>query len=131
MKEARNKYRKRNANFNKEKYHTSKEIFDEARKRECQNFLLQKTTNLNSAQSVRFWKEFNQIFKKKKGQKVDPLFNNAGTFLTDAGDIEELLFSTFFEGHHLQDGNFDDHFYNETNRIYKNIISTSNYDDDI
>ena len=31
----------------------------------------------------------------------------------------------------MQDGNFDDHFYNETNRIYKNIISTSNYDDDV
>ena len=70
MKEARNKYRKRNTDRNKENYNTSKETFDEARKRECQNFLLQKTTNLNSAQSVRFWKEFNQIFKKKKAKKL-------------------------------------------------------------
>ena len=126
MKNARNKYRKRNTNINKENYRSSKETFDDARKEECHNFLLQKTSRLNSAQSLRFWKEFNLIFKKKKGQKIDPLFDKEGTLLTEEEDIEELLFETFFEGHHLHDGEFDDHFYNETNKIYENIMNTQN-----
>ena len=41
--------------------------------------------------------------------------------------MEELLFATFFEGHHLQEGDFDEQFYNITNELYDNIIN--NHDD--
>ena len=122
MRAARSKYQHRNTEFNKEALKTSKEEFDNAKKKECQEFLIGKTSKLNSVQALRFWKEFNRLFKKKTDQKIDPLFNAEGEFLTDTKDIEELMFSTFFEGHHLQDGNFDNYFYEETNRVYNEIL---------
>ena len=130
MREARKKFRKRNTQNNKENYLATKETFDEARKLECQNFLIQRTSKLNSVQSLRFWKEFNLIFKKKKLQKIDPLFDSKGNFLTDTEDMEELLFATFFEGHHLHDGDFDEHFFNVTNKLYEEIINNTSSEND-
>ena len=129
MRAARRKYCKRNTDKNKENLYDSKLAFDNTRKQECQDFLIKKTSKLNSVQALRFWKEFNLIFKKKTPQKIDPLFNEKGDFLTDETDMEELMFATFFEGHHLQSGNFDDHFYSETNRIYNNIIQQNSTED--
>ena len=131
MREARKKYQKRNTEANKENLYNTKDEFDTARKKECQDFLIQRTIKLNTVQSLRFWKEFNSIFKKKTQQNIDPLFNNKGDFLTDINDMEELMFATFFEGHHLQDGNFDDYFYNETNRIYNEIINNQQPSDQL
>ena len=123
MREARKKYQKRNTDANKESLYNSKEEFDSARKKECQDFLIRRTIKLNTVQSLRFWKEFNSIFKKKTPQNIDPLFNSKGDFLTETDDIEALMFATFFEGQHLKEGNFDDYFYTETNRIYHDIIN--------
>ena len=123
MRHARWKYCKRNTDANKDALNTTKEAFDNARKKECQDFLIQKASKLNSVQALRFWKEFNLIFKKKTEQKIDPLIDKEGNLLTEVKDLEELMFATFFEGHHLQDGNFDDHFYNETNRLYEVITN--------
>ena len=129
MRAARRKYCKRNTDKNKENLYDSKLAFDNTRKQECQDFLIKKTSKLNSVQALRFWKEFNLIFKKKTPQKIDPLFNEDGDFLTDENDIEEVMFATFFEGQHLQQGNFDDHFYSEKNRIYNKIIHQNPPDD--
>ena len=123
MRHARRSYCKRNTHHNKTRLIHAKEIFDEERKRECQDFILRKTKNLNSTQAQSFWKEFTQIFKKKTDQKIEPLFDNEDQLLTDSNEVDELMFSTFFEGHHLQHGNFDDTFYLETNRIYEDIIN--------
>lgn len=123
MRQARRKYCKRNTDANKEDLIARKDAFDNARKRECQDFLIEKTSKLNSVQALRFWKEFNLIFKKKTELRIDPLIDKEGTLLTDAKDIEELMFATFFEGNHLHDGDFDDHFYNETNSLYEDITN--------
>ena len=122
MRKARKDYCKRNTDPNEEKMKQAKEAFDEARKHQCQEFILQKTRNLNSAQKIKFWKEFNQLFKKKSDQTMEPLADKDGRILTDNSNMEELMFSTFFEGRHLKDANFDDDFYLETNRIYSEII---------
>ena len=123
MREARTRYCKRNTDTNQEVLTAKKDTFDNARKKECQDFLLQKTSKLNSVQALRFWKEFNLIFKKKTVQKIDPLIDKEGTLLTEEKDVEELMFATFFEGHHLHNGDFDDHFYNETNSLYEEITN--------
>ena len=97
MRKARKCYCKRNTNHNKTKLILAKEIFDEERKRESQEFLLKKTKSLNSVQAQRFWKEFNQIFKKKTEQKIDPLIDKAGNLFTDHKEMEQLMFGTFFD----------------------------------
>ena len=122
MRKTRKNYFKRNTDLNEEKMKEAKEAFDETRKHQCREFILEKTKNLNSAQKRKFWKEFNQLFKKKTDQKIDPLINKDGKIVTDNANMEELMFGTFFEGHHLKDANFDDAFYVETNRIYSEIM---------
>ena len=122
MRKTRTNYCFRNTDDNERKMKDAKEVFDEARKRQCREFILEKTKNLNSAQRRKFWKEFNQIFKKKSDQTIEPLINSDGKLVTDNASMEEVMFGTFFEGHHLKDANFDDAFYVETNRIYAEIM---------
>ena len=121
MRKARRAYVTRNTDPRKQLMIETKQLFDEERKKACDNFILQKTTNLNTADSLKFWKEFNSLFKKKVNQGIEPLFGDDGGILTDATDIESKLFSTFFESRHISNGNFDDLFYETINAVYHNI----------
>ena len=124
LKAARKSYMKRNTQHNLEKLRTAKEAFDLERKTACTEFLINKVKKLNSIQSQHFWKEFNKMFKKKSDQKIDPLSDENG-LLTDPKSMENCLFSVFFEGKHLEDQNFDEAFFNETNALYEKIIRES------
>ena len=126
MKEARKAYFKRNTDVNDEKLKQAKQAFDEARKRECESFILNKTKDMNSAQRLKFWKEFNKLFKKQTDPGIEPLLDANGNILTSNHDLEECMFSTFFEGKHLDGVDFDNTFYEETNRIYEEIIQREN-----
>ena len=122
MREARKRYQKRNTPMNAENYRVAKETFDDARKEEVQKFLLQKTNKLNTVQSMRFWKEFNKIFKKKTLQKMEPLKVD-DQILSEPKDMENHLFTTFFEGKHLESGDFDEIFHIKVNKIYMDILN--------
>ena len=124
LRNARKSYIKRNTKDNLEKYHHARDDFDTARKEECKNFLIQKTKNLNSVQSARFWKEFNSIFKKHTSNKVDPLEDGKGGFLTESKDISDHMFEVFFEGKHLEKERFDEKFYEEVQTLYEEIVKT-------
>ena len=121
MRKARRMYNTRNTDSRKQEMIDSKKLFDEERKRTCDEFILEKTKSLNTADSLKFWKQFNRLFKKKTEQGIDPLFGDDGNILTDATDIENKLFSTFFESKHISAANFDDDFYNTINEMYENI----------
>ena len=122
MNEASKCYAKRNTDINEENLLLAKESFDEARKQECKNFILEKTNNLNNAQKLKFWKEFNKLFKKKVEQSIEPLVDPDGSILTNENEIEELMFTTFFEGKHLHGQEFDNYFYEEVNKLYEDIL---------
>ena len=124
LRNARKTYIKRNTERNHNKYNQAKENFDIARKEECQKFLIQKTKNLNATQAARFWKEFNSIFKKHTSNKVEPLEDGHGGFLTDPKDINEHMFEVFFEGKHLEKENFNEQFYEEVLATYEEIVRT-------
>lgn len=126
---ARKSYIKRNTDRNLQKLHETKEAFDTERKAACQEFLITKAKNLNSVQSQHFWKEFNKIFKKKTVQKIDPLMEG-NDLLTDHREIENCLFSVFFEAKHLTNGDFDDTFFSEVNNLYEDIIIAGETDED-
>ena len=129
MRKARRAYITRNTDPRKQLMIETKQAFDEERKKACENFILEKTKNLNTADSLKFWKDFNRLFKKKVDQGVEPLFGDDGGILTDAADIESKLFSTFFESRHISNGNFDDMFYETINALYHNI-QENNYNID-
>ena len=119
---ARKCYRKRNTECNLRIMQEAKIEFDDARKKECQDFLLKKTENLNAAQVKKFWTEFNRLFKTKTAGGVEPLDGPDGGLLTDNKEIESKLFETFFECKHMQDGDFDEHFYATINDLYSDIL---------
>ena len=128
---ARKCYIKRNTESNLSILNRSKEAFDKERKQACQEFLINKARKLNSVQSQRFWKEFQKIFQKKSVQKIDPLDDGNNGLMTDPQEIESCLFSVFFEGKHLINGNFDDVFYQEVNNLYEEIIHEETSEDPV
>ena len=128
LRKAKKIYQQRNTLSNKAALDEAKESFDKTRKSECQKFLLDKTANLNTAQASKFWKEFNSLFSKKCPNKMEHLKNKKDELLTEPEDIEEMLFSSFFEGKHLQEKgqHFDKTFYEEVNRIYEMCLISHN-----
>ena len=123
LRKARKNFIKRNTQNNLNKLNEAKAIFDEERKTACQNFIINTAKQLNASQARQFWVKFNKLFKKKGKQKVDPLINNDGELLTDNDELDNCLFSVFFEANHLLAENFDEAFYGEINNIYDEIIS--------
>ena len=123
LRAARKAYTKRNTDPNLVKLNEAKEAFDTERHSACRDFLINKAKQLNSVQCLHFWKEFNKIFKKKSVQKIDPLDDGNDGFFTNQNDMENCLFSTFFEGKHLINENFDSVFYTEVNNIYEGIMN--------
>ena len=129
MRRTRKIYQKRNTDSNKLNMILAKETFDEARKYECEKFIMEKTKNLNSTESRKFWKEFNKIFKKTSEGKIDPLEDDAGGLITDNAQLEEKMFATFFQCKHMIDGDFDEFFYDRVNQLYDDIKSEIKIDD--
>ena len=123
LRDATSAYKQRNTDPNQEKMEEAKLNFDSERKKQCQEFIINQTKTLNSAQCKKFWKQFNKLFKKKSDNSVDPLSDGKGGLQTDNVDMEKTLFSTFFEGAHLSAANFDDEFYNTVNNLYEEIKS--------
>ena len=128
MREARKAYNKRNTDTNEQNMIRTKEEFDAARKAECEKFIMDKTKNLNATEAKKFWKEFNKIFMKKSEGGIDPLDNGNGGFMTGSDEIEEKMFSTFFQCRHMTDANFDDTFYDSVNRLYDEIKTEAEVD---
>ena len=120
---ARKNFIYRNTESNLDKYKEAKILFDEARKEACQTFIINNAKQLNACQAQQFWVKFNKLFKKKGKQKVDPLMNNEGDLLTEEVELDQCLFSVFFEAKHLINENFDDAFYREVNNMYDEIMS--------
>ena len=129
LRSARKKYIKRNTDSNLTALNDAKETFDTERKTACQDFLINKSKQLNFVQARQFWKDFNKLFKKHTVQKIDPLMNENNELLTDNKDIENCLFSVFFEGQHLIDGDFDDVFYQQVNNLYEQVIDEDGAED--
>ena len=125
MRKARRAYLTRNTDPRKQAMVEAKQLFDDERKKACDEFILEKTRDLNTADSLNFWKQFNKLFKKKVDQGIDPLLGDEGEILTEVKDIETRLFSTFFESKHISVGNFDDVFYDTINALYENIKSNN------
>ena len=123
LRTARKKFIMRNTESNLKALSEAKTIFDQERKEACQNFIIDTAKQLNAAQARQFWKQFNRLFKKKGRQKVDPLISSNGDLLTEENELDECLFSVFFEAKHLLRENFDDVFYQQVNAIYNQIVS--------
>ena len=60
LRKALKAYSTRNTDKNLSVLQEVKHEFEEARKLACQKFILDKTNYLNTAQSCKFWKEFNR-----------------------------------------------------------------------
>jgi hypothetical protein len=118
-------YLTRNTDSYLEAFQLAKAKFEDARKQACQQFILNKTRNLNTAQASNFWKEFNRLFKPPSDQQVEAIADDNGSILTDNKDIEEEMFDTFFKGKHIENNidQFDGEFFKEVEDLYSEIKS--------
>ena len=130
MKEARKFYMRRNTDRNKELMIEAKEIFDNERKKACQEFIIEATKSLNAAESAEFWKKFNAMFKKTADKGIDPLIDENLKVITENSEIEEKLFETFFQSKHLHDADLDENFYEELVKEYEDIKNRNMEDED-
>ena len=123
LRDALGSYLTRNTDDTFNEYKKAKEDFEEARKHACQQFIMNKTRNLNVAQANRFWKEFNRLFKPPSDQQVESLIKDDGSILTENHELEEELFETFFKAKHIEENasKFQEDFFVETNQLYSDI----------
>ena len=119
--DTRKSWNKRNTGDNKEKMDDAKQKFDDARRKACKAYLLEKTRDLNTTESHKFWKEFKKLFSGKGSNTVDALNDGDGGLVTDDARKEEILFNTFFKGEHLKDVEFDESFFEKVNKVYDSI----------
>ena len=112
-------WNKRNTDLNKATLDLAKEAFDSKRVEECRNFVLQNTKDLNTAETRDFWKKFKRLFGKDKDNKTEVLVNGEEKLITEERDKESLMFTTFFEGSHLEKEEFDKRFYDSISETYK------------
>ena len=103
----------------------AKHNFEKTRKLACQKCILDKTNTINTAQSCKFWKEFNRLFKPPTDTQVEALVKDVGSVINHNAKIEEILFETFFKGKHIVDNqsSFDAQFFEDTNNLCKSIIN--------
>ena len=130
MRVARKAYQRRNTDERKAEMVRTREAFDEVRKKECEDFIMNKTKNLNLTEAKTFWKKFNALFKKKEKPGIDPLQEDDGSFLTSPEEIEEKMFETFFQCKHMISGDFDEFFYNTVNNLYDEMKNQSTEDEE-
>jgi hypothetical protein len=71
LRKAQKRYITRNTDDNLTEFKQAKDDFEQARKLACQQFIMEKTRNLNVAQASKFWKEFNRLFKPPSDQQVE------------------------------------------------------------
>ena len=107
MRKARKLYQLRNTDKNVEVYTSAESSFDEARKAACSDFLIKKTTNLNTAQCREFWPNFKRVFSDKTNRQIGPLVNVSGDYLLNDCDMEEELYDTFFKSKHIVNNSSD------------------------
>ena len=110
---AQKAWNRRNTDVNRSTMDAIKEEFDSKRKDQCRQFIMKSTKDLNTSQTREFWKNFSKLFGKEKDSKVEILTDDDGNLITEDACKEQLMFKTFFEGHHLDKESFDENFHYE------------------
>ena len=113
------RWNKRNTDANRNLMEISKEEFDTKRKEQCRDFIMKNTENLNTAQTLEFWKNYNRLFGKQKDSKVEVLVDSQGNTITEDDVKEQHMFNTFFEGHHLDKQHFNNGFHTRVLEEYE------------
>ena len=113
-------YLYRNTDKNLKEFQESKSKFEDARKKACQQFIMQETANLSAADAGKFWKKYKRLFKPASDTQIEALSTSDGTILTDNKDIESEMFDTFFRGKHIDNNkdSFDSNFEKATEDQY-------------
>ena len=124
----------RNTDYNYELFVDAKTKFDVARKTACSEFILKQTQDLNTSEARDFWGNFQKMFETRKTQQIGPFLNDNNEYLFKDPELEEELFSTFFQGKHISDNmqSFDSKFDSQIKLQYEGVLdkinSANNYE---
>ena len=109
LQHAQQQYKVRSDPSNKARLEECKSNFKESLIEEKNNWIHRKLEGLNIRDSIEFWKRYKKQFSPTSNNFMGHLKKLDSNGLThDDAEKEEILFETFFSGHHLRDQDFDD-----------------------
>jgi len=125
VQQARSKMMARHTPVNAEMYRVSKKAFADKLVKQKNNWIHEKLEGLNVTDSIKFWKSYKQTITGKTNDFIGNLYED-GILHTENSQKEKVLYEAFFSGKHMQDGNFDTVFGEQTESKYTSI-SQSGY----
>ena len=101
-----------------------KEEFKKLLTKEKNDWIREKLSHLNHADSKEFWKRYRRLFNAQKASYIGNLQKN-GIMHTSEKEKEKILFEEFFSGSHLEGHEFDLNFHSSINKCYNAIIKSN------
>ena len=109
LQNAQKRFKQRSDPTNKKLLDESKRDFQDALVSEKNQWIHKKLEGLNTKDSMDFWKRYKRQFCPRPDNGMGHLLKPGTSELTQVdAEKEEILFSTFFEGFHLNNQDFDD-----------------------
>jgi len=112
--------RRRGTPQNNENLKAKKEEFRVALIQEKNDWIKEKLSNINVADSATFWKRYKRLFGQKESNFIGNLVAG-GVMKTKDKEKEEILFETFFTGSHLDKNSFDESFKEKLSTEYERL----------
>ena len=105
-------------------YKQVKQLFADGLISEKNSWIRSELEHLNVIDSKVFWKNYKRTIIGKKKEFLGNL-EEGGILYTENATKEELLFKTFFDDAHMENGEFDAQFKTDISEKYTNIFSPS------
>ena len=110
----------RSTPLNNKLFKEKKEEFKSLLIKEKNEWIREKLSNINIADSRLFWKRYRVLFHGRQANFIGNLSKN-GILHTSQKDKENVLFDEFFSGAHLRESNFDNEFAEQINDVYVSL----------
>ena len=107
VREARQRFKYRSNEYNKNRLDNAKHAFSEALKAAQTKFIEQQSLAINSAKPDNFWHNFKNTFYKNHKNPMGNLKDEQGNFLIDDKDKANALYRSMFLGQHLDTASLD------------------------
>ena len=112
---------RRRTPLNTDNLRQKKEEFKSLLIKEKNDWIKEKLTNINVADSVTFWKRYKSLFGNVQSNLIGNLVCNNIIHTKDT-EKEQILYNTFFSGKHLENNTFDKNFEGKITAVYDELI---------
>ena len=125
LRNAKDLYQYKSTITNKSAFDKAKDTFKNSLIKEKNDWVHKKLENLNTTESMLFWKQYRRIFLSDDENFIGNLQNDNEdqTLCFSDSDKEKLLYETFLSGKHLKDQKFDEKHYSLITKQLKDLVT--------